>query len=227
MTTLALFPLPTADIHPVFQQYFPPAAAAYCHALWQQRPFAFTVVPARRTCLGNYRYCAQRGHRIRVNNNLNPYAFTVTFLHELAHLRDQEDRLAVPLARRRVRWLPHGPAWQQHFRDLMRPLLANDTFPLPLREVLRAHLRQPAAASGTDPALLAALRTFDEITSTEATARPQLLADVLVGAAFRFNGREYVKEATRRTRALCRHVATNRLYTVPTVALVELAEFSL
>ena len=52
----------------------------------QQHPVRVHVVRPRRSKLGDYRSgTAGKPHRITVNNDLNPYAFLVTLVHEFAH----------------------------------------------------------------------------------------------------------------------------------------------
>ena len=44
-----------------------------------------TIARERKSILGDYRHRThQQNHRISVNGNLNPYAFLVTLLHEIA-----------------------------------------------------------------------------------------------------------------------------------------------
>ncbi|MBC7923132.1 MAG: hypothetical protein H7Z75_18795 [Ferruginibacter sp.] len=189
---------------------FPPPAVAYCHGLWQQHGFQFTVARARRTRLGDYRHSPLTGHRISVNGNLNSYAFLFTYLHEVAHLLTQHQ-----CGGRRGRVRPHGKEWKLNFQRLMEPVFAAPVFPPDLRTVLQRHLANPAATTAGDPALLIAFRRYDEV-----VADHRMLSELQPGETFRLGSRTFVKEITRRTRALCREVATGRKYTVPEVASV-------
>ncbi|HZH96128.1 MAG TPA: hypothetical protein VEY06_09600, partial [Flavisolibacter sp.] len=69
------------------QQYLPPDTyEAVLHYIRHYRVH-LTVARERKSILGDYRHRhGTRTHRISVNGNLNPYAFLVTLLHELAHL---------------------------------------------------------------------------------------------------------------------------------------------
>jgi SprT protein len=187
--------------------------------LWQQHGFLFKIAKNRLTRLGDYQYSLLKGHRITVNGTLNPYAFTFTYLHEVAHLLTQKQVIGLPKGKRKPKVLPHGQEWKQNFRELMQPLLAGEAFPLPLRMALQQHMVNPAATSGSDAALLAIFRTYDEVPATHKI----LLAEVLQGEQFSLNGRVFVKETTRRTRALCRDLKTQRKYTVSEAAMVEKA----
>ena len=197
-----------ADPSAVFERYFPPPAVAYCHGLWRQHGFGFTIARARRTRLGDYRHSPLTGHRISVNGNLNPYAFLFTYLHEVAHLLTQHQCGG---GRYRVR--PHGKEWKLNFRRLMEPVFDAPVFPTDLRAVLQRHLVNPAATTAGDPALLIAFRLHDEAASDS-----RMLSELQPGEAFRLGSRTFVKEATRRTRALCREVKTGRKYTVSEAA---------
>ncbi|MES2734325.1 MAG: hypothetical protein V4714_21435 [Bacteroidota bacterium] len=202
-----------------WNNYFPASTVEYCYDLWQQHGFLFIIAKNRRTRLGDYQYSSLKGHRISVNGTLNPYAFTFTYLHEVAHLLTQKQVISLTTGKRRPKVLPHGKEWKQNFRDLMQPMLAGEAFPLPLRLALQTHMVNPAATSGSDAALLAIFRTYDEAPATNKI----LLAEVAHGEHFSLNGRVFVKETTRRTRALCRDVKTQRKYTVSEAAMVEKA----
>ncbi len=205
--------------HPIdlCRRYFPAPAADYCYALWQQHGFSFRIAKGRRTRLGDYKYATLKGHRISVNGTLNPYSFTFTYLHEVAHLLTFNQ---YGQKKRRVR--PHGQEWKQHFRELMRPLLngtpeTTPVFPFPLQVALQRHMSNPAASSGADPVLLAAFRVYDVPTATDKIP----LSELCQGEVFRLGSRLFVKEQTRRTRALCKDLKTHKKYTVAETAWVE------
>ena len=69
----------------VFTTYLPAASVAYCHQLWQHYQFRFIVAKPRRTRLGDFRVLPNSQTQITVNANLNPYAFLITYVHEVAH----------------------------------------------------------------------------------------------------------------------------------------------
>jgi SprT protein len=203
-----------------FDRYFPASLTQYCQNLWLQYPFRFKIARHRRSRLGDYRYSKESGHEISVNGTLNPYAFAFTYLHEVAHLLTQQERNNWPAGKRKPVFRPHGPEWKRHFRELMQPLLSTEAFPLPLRTALQRHMRNPSASSGADPALVAAFRAFDSARIDNKI----LLSDLNLGEAFHLNGRTFVKETTRRTRALCLELKSRRKYTVSEAAWVEKAE---
>lgn len=194
-----------------FQRYFPVGAVEYCYQLWQQHGFKFTIAKARATRLGDYKFSSDKGHRISVNRNLNPYAFTFTYLHEVAHLLTFNQH-----GRRKRKLLPHGMEWKLNFRELMLPVMNENVFPASLLLLIKEHMANPAAASCSDPLLMEAFRRFDE-PSPDGTV---VLSSLAHGETFHLNGRVFVKEKTRRTRALCLEVSTQRKYTVSESAQV-------
>lgn len=207
----------TPDYTETFERYFPQLAVDYCYQLWQQYSFQFRVSRHRRTRLGDYRYSPDKGHQISVNSSLNPYAFLFTYVHEVAHLLTQQQFSNWPAGKRKPVFRPHGPEWKVHFRNLMQPLLSTEIFPPTLRMALQRHMLNPSASSGADPTLVSAFRAFD----AARTDNKVLLADLPYGNTFHLNGRTFVKESSRRTRALCLDLKSKRKYTVSEAAWVE------
>lgn len=199
-----------------FTIYFPPTAAAYCRALWQQYTFHFRVVRPRQTRLGDFRVLPNQQIQITVNANLNPYAFLITYVHEVAHADVNRQY------KRRVQ--PHGKAWQTAFQRLMQPLLTEAVFPETILQPLRQYMVKPAATTYANPALMTALRQEDA-TVPEATGEKKiLLSDVPEGQSFQFAKKTYVRGIFRRTRIVCKEVSTGRSYAILAHAWVELNE---
>ncbi len=191
----------------IFQKFVPAGAVSYCYHLWLEHAFTLKVTRPRSTKLGDYRYTTEGGHQISVNNSLNPYAFLITYLHEVAHL--------VTFSRYKRKVKPHGGEWKKAFQVLMAPMLEKDVFPAQLLFPLRQYLNNPKASSCTDTQLIAAIRAFDERTEG------YVLGELQLGERFRLSGRIFVKGALRRTRVLCEEPATRRKYLVPAQAVVE------
>ncbi|WP_019988616.1 hypothetical protein [Rudanella lutea] len=198
----------------VFETHFPAGASAYARGLWQEYKFGFTISRPRRTRLGDFRALPDGSLHISVNADLNPYAFLITYVHEVAHAAVHR---AQPQGRRRAAPKPHGPQWQQTFADLMRPVLTAAVFPEAILTPLRDYLRQPAASSHAHPGLMAALRSADP----QPTGRV-LLQDLPEGSAFRLAKKTFVRGTVRRTRIVCKEVASGRSYAILAHALVEM-----
>ena len=93
----------------ILQKYLPTGTEDYAADLLLKHSIHLYIKKPRTSKFGDYR--APRpgeNHRISVNKDLNPYAFLVTFLHEVAHLLNYE--------KHRTRVKPHGPEWKLHFR---------------------------------------------------------------------------------------------------------------
>lgn len=194
----------------LFSRFCPLAAAPYCAALHQQHAFQLVVAKARKGKLGDYRYIPGKPirYRISVNGNLNPYAFLLTYLHEVAHL------VAFEQHGRRIR--PHGKEWKQKFQLMMQPVLNETVFPSALLPVVQAYMQNPRASAGADGRLFQALREFDPASGEK------ILADVAAGEPFLFRGKVYEKGTIRRTRILCREQRSGKLYLFSSHAAVEI-----
>ena len=193
----------------VFRRFVPEAAVAYCNKLYQKLNFEFKVKKARSTKFGDYRIHFDSGKQtITINNDLNPYAFLVTYLHEVAHL------IAFNQYGRTIQ--PHGKEWKQCFRDVSKPMLLESIFPPPVLNALVKYLKNPKASSCSDPALYQVLRQFD---SQETKL---LLQDIPVGQLFVFNGKQFIKLEKKRTRSVCKEVKTKRKYSISELADVQL-----
>ena len=192
----------------VFRRFVPEAAVAYCNKLYQRLNFEFKVKKARNTKFGDYRIHFDSGKQtITINNDLNPYAFLVTYLHEVAHL------IAFNQYGRTIQ--PHGKEWKQCFRDVSKPMLLESIFPAPVLNALVKYLKNPKASSCSDPALYQVLRQFD---SQETKL---LLQDIPVGQLFVFNGKQFIKLEKKRTRSVCKEVKTKRKYSISELADVQ------
>jgi hypothetical protein len=158
--------------------------------------------------LGDYRFDPKTGqHAITVNGSLNPYAFLITYLHEVAHLEVQVQRgRKVP---------PHGTVWKHTFSALVGPMLHQTIFPRPLLHALEEHMKNPRASSQSDPRLAQALRAYDPVADDMVP-----LNEVGEGYVFQYHGRSYKKLSKRRTRVLCQDTGNGRRYLIPAIALV-------
>ncbi len=188
----------------------PHTAITYCADLHRQHNFQLRLSRPRCSKLGDYRY-RQYGtsavHTISINEDLNPYAFLITYLHEVAHL--------VAFQTHGLQIKPHGSEWQRSFQELLQPVLLASVFPPSLLPCVRHYAEHPKATSGADPRLSQALRTYD----TTTVGVP--LADVSPNTSFRFRKNIYIKLDTRRTRALCQRIGTKQCYLIQEIALVE------
>ncbi|NEU65388.1 SprT family zinc-dependent metalloprotease [Spirosoma agri] len=197
----------------VFTAHVPLGTDSYCRHLWQQYGFLFRVVKPRRSRLGDFRAFPDGKTQITVNANLNPYAFLITYVHEVAHA-DVNRRY-----KRRVQ--PHGKAWQTAFQRLMEPLMTEAVFPDDILRPLQRYMSQPAATTYANPALMLALRREDQESISPEQHNRILLRDVPEGKAFQFDKKTFIRGTLRRTRIVCKEVSTGRSYAILAHAWVE------
>jgi hypothetical protein len=171
-----------------------------------------TVARERKSILGDYRHrTTAKNHRISVNGNLNPYAFLITLLHELAHLLTFEqygNRVA-----------SHGKEWKAVFGRLLAQFIEHNVFPIDIRNALLS-LHNPAASSCADEVLLRTLKKYDDKES-----HLKMVEEVPHDALFQtHDGKIFRKGERARKRFKCVEVKTGRLYLFSPVYEVELLD---
>ena len=182
------------------------------------------VAKPRRTRLGDFRVLPHNQTQITVNANLNPYAFLITYVHEVAHAAVNSQYITqqkVVLRGVRLRRpLPHGKEWQTAFQRLMQPLLNEAVFPLSILQPLRQYLIKPAATSSASPTLMLALRQLDADPAEPIAENKVLLRDVPEGEMFQFAKKTYKRGTLRRTRVVCKELSSGKSYAILAHALV-------
>lgn len=191
----------------IFSKFVPPKAIAYCCKLLDYFGFEFQIKKSRQTKFGNYRYNPEsKKHTITINNDLNPYAFLVTFVHEVAHLVTYKEH------GRKVS--PHGTEWKINFTKAMQPVLNDEVFPANVLKALQNYFKNPKASSCSDPVLFQVLRQFD------GDNEKVPLSKIAIGEVFAFNQKEYKKMKKQRTRSVCLDLNNNRKYLISEIAPV-------
>ena len=171
----------------------------------------FTITRSRSTKLGDYRppNARQPYHRITVNHDLNPYAFFITFVHELAHL------LTYKQYGRRVK--AHGREWKSHYRRLLEPFLEKNIFPEDPQLTLFQHLQNIKASSHADVELTRMLMQFD------GKEQQTLIEDLQPGDRFIFqNYRKFEMITKLRKRYKCLELDTQRVFLFQPLTPVEI-----
>jgi SprT protein len=194
--------MPKKEAHiTALQKYLPPNTYEPVLAYLQHFKVHLTVARERKSILGDYRHRTHhQNHRISVNGNLNPYAFLVTLLHELAHLLAFENygnRIAA-----------HGKEWKHVFGKLLAQFIEHDVFPADIKKALLQSLHDPAASSCSDEILLRVLKNYDE------KKDHQVFVETLPeGTLFKtHDGRVFRKGEKLRKRFRCEEVKTRRIY---------------
>lgn len=190
--------------------FVPPGSAEYCRELHQKYNFEFHVARPRRTRLGDFTYRPGVPPAITVNVNLNPYAFLITYLHEVAH--------CAVYRRYRKKVAPHGPEWKSAFREILVPVMHSAIFPADVLAALKAYAVNPKATTSGDVRLSEALKKYDPDVLPD---NKKTLKHLKEGSLFVFNGRGFIKGPLRRTRVLCTETSSQRKYTISAHALVE------
>ena len=163
----------------------------------------------RASKLGDYRTPTKsHGHRITINNNLNPYAFIITLVHEMAHLKTwvKFKRTAKP----------HGPEWKKEFQNLMQEFAPLNLFPAEVESALATYLTNPKASSCSDYHLSKTLMLFDAVDSALCTVEAIPEKTLFKSSS----GRIFRKEVKLRKRYKCLDINTNRRYLFNPLALV-------
>ncbi len=192
------------------EKYLPFGTLPSVATLIRDTSVLIRIKDERKTKYGDYRPLG-RGwkHQITINNNLNPYAFLVTLLHEIAHLQVQETY------GNRIK--PHGDEWQYMYAILLKKYLNKGFFPQSLEKALAEHINRPCASSCTDLDLFKALRKHDR--SYQAHTHVE---DLKEGERFVWRENQiFVKGSKLRTRYQCNEVKSGRVYFFHPLAEVE------
>jgi SprT protein len=184
----------------ILHKYIPGPAVPVIAEWIYHYDFKLKIKKSRSSKYGDYRPPLRHtNHHISVNKDLNPYAFLVTLVHEIAHLtnfKKNGDRVK-----------PHGEEWKMEFRLLMQPFLKLGFFPQELEVSLTRYLKNPLASSCSDVGLLRALKRYDKENGTV------FLEELPQGSIFLFGkGRQFLKGETIRKRISCLETGTKKKY---------------
>lgn len=184
----------------ILRKYLPEKAAPLVATWIDHLQVELKINRPRESVLGDYRHPhGQNGHRISINNDLNPYAFLITLVHEFAHL------IAWNKFRNQVR--PHGNEWKQEFKRLMQPFFDRDIFPEKIKRAVITYLRNPGASSCTDVNLLRVLKEYDVVQHTV------FVSAIPHGGFFSLkNGRKFQKLQLIRKRYHCKEIPSGKIY---------------
>lgn len=183
----------------VLNKYLPQLAVAPLTALLEQHHVHLKIVNERKTRHGDYRKRADGSHSITINASLNKYRFTITLVHEIAHL------VAFQKYGRDIK--PHGVEWKYTFQQLMLPFLRPDIFPKDLLPVLARHFKNPKASSDTDARMSIALKSYD------AESDKSYIFELQEGTIFiAASGKKFKKGLQLRKRYKCVEISTGKIY---------------
>jgi SprT protein len=194
------------------EDYLPPKTSDAVLSYLHQHKVHLTVAKERKSILGDYRHRTHHtNHRISVNGNLNPYAFLITLLHEIAHLLTFEQHGRYVQA--------HGREWKTIFGNLLQQFVQQKIFPAAIEKELIHSLQNPAASSCAEDGLLRVLRQYD----ISIPNHHKLVEDLLPDAIFKLkDGRLFQKKEKLRKRFKCLELKTGKLYLFSPVYEVEI-----
>jgi SprT protein len=146
-------------------------------------------------------------HVIRINNNMNEYAFLITLIHEMAHASIWEKY------GRKV--TPHGIEWKKEFQKMMLPFLNPNFFPEKILKPLSFHMINPKSSTIRDVELSKIINTFDDKDII-------FISDLKDGDEFRIrNGKKFRRIEKLRKNYKCIEVNTSKLYRFSPLAEVK------
>jgi SprT protein len=192
------------------QDYLPPGTYEPVLEYLRVHKVHLTVARERKSILGDYRHrTINDHHRISVNGNLNPYAFLITLLHELAHLLTFEQY--------GNRVSSHGKEWKGVYSNILASFLQHHIFPDDIKKELMQSLQNPAASTCAEDGLLRVLRKYDAKES-----RHRLVEEIAPNGLFRTSdGRIFQRGIQLRKRYKCQEVKTGKIYLFSPVYEVE------
>lgn len=199
----------------LLSHYFPAGTSEIAYDWIQKYRFRFRISRSRQTRFGDFQASlrADFPHKISVNHDLNPYAFLITFLHEVAHL--------ITHNKYRDKVQPHGPEWKQEFSDLLLVFMNKQVFPEDIEQALNNTILNPKASSCTDHQLFRVLKKYDQ--------KPVVHLEELPTDSIFSLGKNgiYKKGIKRRTRYLCQHMESKKTYLISGIAEVQIISSSI
>ena len=183
------------------ESFLPPGSYTAVMRCLQTYQVHLTITRERKTILGDYRFAVNgKNHRISVNGNLNPYAFLVTLLHELAHL--------VAFVHYGNRIEAHGKEWKQTYGEILHQFVLLDVLPDDIKAEIKVMMKNPPATSCSEEGLSRVLRKYDLKPDNQV-----LVEEVPVNSLFRTgDGRIFRRESQLRKRIKCVEIKTGRTY---------------
>ena len=202
----------TLKFKQILSKYLPYDFVPYISELIMQSDVKFKIVAPRRTKLGDFKASGDKSNKsqITINGDLNPYAFLITTLHELAHLYTYN--------KYKYNVRPHGKEWKKEFSILLNPILIHDALPNELKIALEKSIQNLKASSCSDIHLSRALKKYDP------SKRTVTLEELDENTRFAINKKTYLKGKLRRTRYLCKEMSSGKSYLIHALAEVNVLE---
>ena len=195
----------------ILTNHLPAEAVDWVYNYLNRYKVHFHITRERTSKLGDYRWPQgnHNFHEISVNGDLNPYMFLWVLLHEAAHLETH-------LKYKRV--AAHGHEWQAEYAALLRENI--HFFPAEVHASIALYASRIPLTRAVGRRIEEMLHRYDK--GFDATVLH--LDDLPAGSLFRLKRKPellFRSQEKRRTRWLCKEVATRRQYTVNGSAEVE------
>jgi len=190
------------DYKEILDKYLPDNTIKIVSEWISENGIYLRITASRTTKLGDYYPPIKNNyHKITINHDLNKYAFLITFVHEMAHLRIWEEY------KNTVK--PHGKEWKLEFKNLMEPFFRLEVFPRDIEIVLIKYLNNAKASTSSDLVLSRTLRNYD-IKNTKI-----LLENIPDLTIFSLkNGKIFRKGEKLRKRYRCMCLNNKRIYLI-------------
>ena len=200
------------SFHGVLSKYLPEEFVSYVVQIIMDSGVRFKIVAPRSTKLGDFKVNSKKNDKpqITVNGDLNPYAFLITTLHELAHLNTH--------MKYGNNVSPHGKEWKNEFALLLDPVLTENFLPNKLKIILTKSIKNLKASSCSDLHLSRELKKYDTSKNTIT------LEELEENSIFELNKKIFSKGYLRRTRYLCKEKDSGKSYLVHALAEVKKIE---
>jgi len=187
--------------------FLPDGSLTIVEEMLRDENYHLIVSRPRKTKLGDFRPPHKNEvPRLTVNGNLNRYAFLITLVHEVAHLKIWNKH------KNKVK--PHGQEWKNLYSDLLSRFLYRHIFPEDVERAVLNHVNQPKYTTGADVKLTLALRQYDKPTGLIS------LKEIPIGTNFTLGNRSFVLGEKLRTRFLCVDLENGKKYRVHGLAQV-------
>ena len=180
-----------------YHKYIPEKAIPFIQFLIDTHNFTLKIVNRRQTKHGDFRKLPNGRFQITVNNNLNPYQFLLTLVHEIAH-HVTHQKFGVVQA--------HGKEWKTVFQHLMLPFLRPDIYPKEMLPFLANYLKNPKASTDADVNLSLILR------GSIAEKGKKFMFEIPLDSFFEFKKTIYKRGNKRRTRFECLNMSNHKIY---------------
>ncbi len=194
----------------IMAKYIPESSLEMVMEIMKKYQIVLNIKAARRTKLGDFRAPHQNlSARISMNADLNPYAFLITLVHEIAHWLVWEKHGPSKKIK------PHGQEWKNNYQKLMDPFLICSIFPEKILILLTNHMKNPKASTVSDIPLALALKKHDNKNEV------LHLGDLQTDDAFIFRGSSFKIIKKNRSRFLCQEKQSGKQYLIHSIAEIE------